>query len=106
MSLPSLTWAERPCPRQLRLQALEGGQGHAGRIGVGLQDRRGHRADQRYLRDAALAVAADVARHLPAAGAVPDVDDVMQVKVLDQGARKRTRRADYERAVTPMSGWD
>jgi AcrR family transcriptional regulator len=29
-------------------------------------------------------VAAEVARHLPAAGGVPDVDGVMQVKVLDQ----------------------
>src|ERR1700722_17537478 len=74
----------RAVRRPPRLQALEGGLGHAGRVGVGLQDRRGHRADQDHLRHPRLAVAAEVARHLPAAGRVPDVDGVMQVKVLDQ----------------------
>jgi hypothetical protein len=56
----------------------------AGRVGVGLQDRRGHGADQDHLRRAGLAVAAEVACHLSAAGGVPDVDGVVQVEVLDQ----------------------
>src|ERR1700722_18636295 len=74
----------RAVRRQRRLQALEDCPGRAGWIGVGLQDRRGHRADQDHLRHAGLAVAAEVARHLAAAGGVPDVDGVMQVEVLGQ----------------------
>jgi len=39
------------------------------------------------LRHPSLAVTADVASHLPAAGRVPDVDGVVQVEVLGKAGR-------------------
>src|SRR6202044_1707022 len=46
----------RAVRRKRRVETLEGFPGHAGWIGVGLQDRRGHCADQHDLRHASLAV--------------------------------------------------
>ena len=37
------------------------------------------------LRDAALAVPGDIARHLAAAGRMADMDRVLQIEMLDQG---------------------
>ena len=53
-------------------------------IGGRLQHQRRHRADQHGLRHALRAVAADVARHLAAAGRVADVDGVLQIERFDQ----------------------
>ena len=66
------------------LEAVEHGLGHPGGIGVGLQHDRRHGADQHRLGHAALAVAAEIARHLAATGGVSDVDGVVQIKMLGQ----------------------
>ena len=75
----------RPVGGELRLEVVEHALGQALRVGVGLHHERRHRADDRGLGDAALAVAGEVVHDLAAAGGVPDVDGVVQVEVVDHG---------------------
>ena len=54
------------------------------RIGRRLEHQRRHGADQHRLGDALRSVAADVARHLAAAGRMSDVDGILEVELGDE----------------------
>jgi hypothetical protein len=82
-----------------RAQLVEHRDGQARRISRGLQHQRWDSADHHGLGDAAGAVAADVARHLAAAGRMADMDRVPQAQSLDQ--RGKVVRIGVEGVALP-----
>jgi len=66
--------------RQCSAQTVEHGQRKPARVTFGFQHDGRNRTDQHSFRDASLAMAGNIPRHLSAACRVTDMDRLMQIK--------------------------